>query len=431
MKKILFLVSLLSVLGIDGASARTWSFSDCVDYARTHNITLLKTELAGRTAAIGLDEAKGAWQPTLDFATSQQYGNYPWGDPNHNSYNGSYSLNASWTVWDGGARQASIRRSGLENEIADLNTGEQYRSLERQLLEVYLNILYARESIAIYEEAVKLSEAQERRMYALWQSGKASRVDYSQLKSQYEQDRYALVNARGVYDSRRMELKKILEIGLDDNFEISGITWDDELLLAELPDMTDSYLLAIDNDLQLRGLQLSCDVADEDIRIARAGNMPRVSLSGSVGTGSSYPGLSFGSSMKRNFGEQLGLTLSLPIFDARKTKSAVAKAKVQKLNADLDIESRRTELAQLVENCYIDTRSAQSRYTAAIEQQEAARLSAELTNEQFELGLINPVELMTAHNTLVEARHTVLQARFMTLLGLKLIEYYRTATVSL
>lgn len=428
--KLLLAATFLAFSGL-AVQARTWTFSDCLEYARTHNITVLKTELAERTAAIGLEESKGAWQPTLDFATSQQYGNHPWADPDKNTYSGSYGLNASWTVWDGGARQASIRRSGLESEIAGLNTGDQIRTLEKQLLEVYLNILYARESIAVYEEAVRLSEAQERRMYALWQSGKASRVDYSQLKSQYEQDRYSLVNAQGVYDSRRMELKKLLEIGLDDNFEISGIEWNDAMLLASLPAIEDSYDLALANDLELQSLQLSCDVADEDVRIARAGNMPKISLSGNVSTGSASPGLSFGTAMKRNFGESLGLTLSVPILDGRKTRSAVARAKVQRLNADLDIDSRRNELARLVETSYIDTRSAQSRYTAALEQEEAARLSAELTNEQFELGLINPVELMSAHNALVEARHSVLQAKFMTVLGLKMIEYYRTASVSL
>ena len=101
------------------------------------------------------------------------------------------------------------------------------------------------------------------------------------------------------------------------------------------------------------------------------------------------------------------------------------------LDAQLDIDQRHTELAQSVENWYIDTRSAQSRYTAAGEQLKSAELTNELTNEQFSLGLVNPVELMTAHNDLVEARHTLLQTKYMALLGRKMIEFYRTATVTL
>ena len=55
----------------------------------------------------------------------------------------------------------------------------------------------------------------------------------------------------------------------------------------------------------------------------------------------------------------------------------------------------------------------------------------ELTNEQFSLGLVNTIDLMTAHNNLVEARQALLQAKYMALLGQKMIEYYRTSTVSL
>ena len=99
------------------------------------------------------------------------------------------------------------------------------------------------------------------------------------------------------------------------------------------------------------------------------------------------------------------------------------------LDAQLDIDQRRTELAQLVENWYIDTRSAQSRYTAALSRLESAELSDRLTNERFELGYVNTVELLTAHNAVVEARHSLLQAKYMAMLGQKMIEFYRTAEV--
>lgn len=85
----------------------------------------------------------------------------------------------------------------------------------------------------------------------------------------------------------------------------------------------------------------------------------------------------------------------------------------------------------MVENWYIDTRSAQSRFEAAVVQLESAETSNELTNEKFELGLVDPLELMSAHNNLTEARQALLQAKYMALLGQKMIEYYRTSKVTL
>ena len=84
-------------------------------------------------------------------------------------------------------------------------------------------------------------------------------------------------------------------------------------------------------------------------------------------------------------------------------------------------------------NCYwyIDVRSAQSRFVAAEEQLKSAELTNELTNEQFNVGLVNPIDLMSAHNDLIEARHSVLQAKYMAILGQKMIEFYRTSTITL
>lgn len=135
--------------------------------------------------------------------------------------------------------------------------------------------------------------------------------------------------------------------------------------------------------------------------------------------------------MKQSLNEQIGVALSLPITDGKKAKTAIAKAKIQQLNAALDEEARRNDIAQNVEAAYIDLRATQSRFAAAKEQLESARLSAELVDEQFSLGLVNTVELLTAHNNLIEAQHTLLQARFMAMLDRKLIEFYRTAEINL
>ena len=413
------------------ASASVWTYDDCVDYALAHNISLQKAVLDERTAAIDLDEAKAQWQPTLDFATTHGYSNTPWGEGAHNSYTSSYGVNAAWTVWNGGQRENTIKRDRVLAEISSLTTQNTVRSLRTDLLQVYINLLYAREAIGIYEEALRLSTARAERSRALMEAGKASRVGYAQLCSQQEQDNYALVNAQSSYDTRRMELKQLLELGINGDIEPADIDWTSEQVLAQLPPIDESYRLAIANDLQLRSLDLQLQRADIDVAIAKAGAMPRIALTAGIGTGYNAPGSAFGSSIKRNLSESLGLTLSIPILDNRKTKAAVARARVQQLDAQLDTDSRNTELARMVETWYIDTRSAQARYSAADRQLLSAQLSAELTDEQFALGLINTVELMTAHNDLTEARRSLLQAKYMAMLGQKMIEYYRTASVSL
>lgn len=420
-----------SIASINSVSAEVWSYAECVDYAKTHNISLQKLQLNMQTADYDEEEAKAQWQPSLDFSTSHSYSNMPWGINGKNAYNGQLGLNAGWTVWNGGAREKNIERSKLNTEISRIDTQDAFRTLETDLLQVYLNILYARENILIYEETEKLSAAQAERMKALWEAGRASKVDYAQLKAQNEQDKYNLVNARGTYDTRRMELKRLLQLGIDNNVDLEDVQITAQQILMQLPPIEGSYELAVENDLQLKGLKLQQEGADIDVDIAKASGRPNISLNAGIGTGYYAPGGAFGNQLKQALNENIGLSLNIPILDNKRTKIAVAKARVQQLNAKLDSDQRLTDIAQTVENWYIDTRAAQSRYLAAEQQVESAKASNDLTNEQFNLGLVNTIELMTVHNNLLEARQSLLQAKYMALLGQKMIEYYRTTKVSL
>lgn len=430
MNKIVLLSSVL--IGCSFAThAREWSYNDCVEWAKEHNISLRQSILNEQIAGVDEEESKAAWQPSLDFATTHGYSNAPWGENNKNSYTSSYGLNARWTVWNGGVRENNIKKSQLQSAISKLSTTDKLQSIEVDMLGVYVNLLYAKEAISIYEEAVELSKAQADRARQLMEVGRLSKVDYAQLESQYEQDRYALVNAQATYDTRRMELKKLLELGINDTIAVKNLEWTRDEVLAMVPPMDESYRMAAAIDVPLQINELEIDDADLDVKVAKAGRMPDISLTAGVGTGYSAPGDAFATQIKRSVSESVGLTLSIPILDNKKTKSAVARANIQRLNAQLDREARETELAQQVESWYIDLQSAQSRYIAGEQQVSSTELSNELVNEQFSLGLVNTVELMTAHNNMLEARHSLLQAKYMAMLGHKMIEYYRTSNINM
>ncbi len=319
----------------------------------------------------------------------------------------------------------------MQADIARLNSGAIERSLQTDLLQVYLNILYAGESINIYQEASELSAAQADRANRLMQAGKMSRVEYAQLLSQAEQDKYSLANARGTYHSRLLELKQLLELGLDADITPAPLDFDSASVMAQLPPLEESYRLALETDLKMRGLESAVSASELDAKIARAGRLPSLSLNAGVGTGHNSPGGDFVEDIKSRLNESVGLTLSVPILDNRRTRANIARAKVARLDAELDLEQRRTELARTVEGWYVDTEAARSRMVAAESTLEAARLADELAREKFAVGYVNPIELLTAHNSYVEARHSLLQSRFMALLGQKMIEYYRTSTITL
>ena len=389
------------------AAEEAWSYSDCVKYAREHNISLRQSSLSEQTYRYTLEAAEAQWTPSLSFATTHGFTNSPFiNSGDKNIYDSSYGLNAAWTLWNGGERENTIKRDRVATRISELSTDDVMRSIETDILQLYIDILYTREAITINEEAARVSEAQADRARQLMEAGRLSRVDYTQLEAQAQQDRYAVVNAQGTYDQRRMQLKKLLELGL-------------------------TQQLALATDARLEADRLGIESAELGVKIARAGYYPSIAVNAGIGTGYATGGDKWGEQMKRRVSESIGLTLSLPILDNKRTKTAVAKANVERLNAQLQTELRENEIAQTIEGLYISHSAAQARYISGTEQLKSATLSAELVGEQFNLGLVNTVELLTAHNARLQAQRELLQAKYMAMLDCKMLEFYRTAKITL
>jgi len=91
----------------------------------------------------------------------------------------------------------------------------------------------------------------------------------------------------------------------------------------------------------------------------------------------------------------------------------------------VDLTNDVKELLRKVESAYLDAISSQSRYTAARQKERYARQSYDLTDEQFRVGRKNTVELITAQNELSSARQEVLQAKYMALLNIRLLDIYQ------
>ena len=409
-----------------------WSYADCVNYAREHNIELQQSVLSGESTAYSLESAKGEWQPSLSFSTTQGYSNQPWSTASKNAYTSNYGLNASWTVWDGGQRSANIKRATTDVERSQYATTNIQRNLETEILQLYINILYSTEAVELNRSAAAVSKAQAERAEEMEKSGRTSKVDLAQLQAQAEQDAYSVVSAEASRTSQLQQLKKLLELRYDNSIDIQPVQFSDEEVTAPLPDIAESYSMAVATDAQLKYSQLSTEIADQDISIAKSSRYPQIALSAGVGSGyyTTNNG-SFGEQMKQAFNENVGLTVSVPIFDRKKTSTAVAQARISKLNSQLDVEARENELSQTLESWYTEMQSAQTRFQAAGQQVVAAELSNDLITRRFELGYVEVTEMLQGHNTLTSARHEQLQAKYMAVLARKMVEYLRTQQVTL
>ena len=132
----------------------------------------------------------------------------------------------------------------------------------------------------------------------------------------------------------------------------------------------------------------------------------------------------WGQQMKTNFDAGVGVSLSVPIFDGRQTKTAVNKAVIQRRQAELDLQNNEKQLWSTIEGYWIDATTNQQKFRSAVASVESQQASYDLLSEQFSLGLKNIVELMTGKTNLLNAQQEKLQSKYMTILDIQMLKFY-------
>ena len=134
--------------------------------------------------------------------------------------------------------------------------------------------------------------------------------------------------------------------------------------------------------------------------------------------------MGWGSQFKSNVNSSLGLGVSMPIYDGRSTKTSVNKAKIQQLQAQLDLQDQQKTLYSDIQQFWLNAWTNQQKYQAAKSSVESAQQSYDLLSEQFRLGLKNIVELMSGKDKLLSSQQNQLQSKYQTLYNQQMLQFY-------
>ena len=439
MRKVLLMGGML-LMSSAAFSQRQWTLQECIDYAMENNITLQKSKLQKESASEELKGAKAALLPTLSASTNQSLGYQPWKDTgmsyvsngtvntkvDKTSYNGSYSLSGQWTVWNGNRNINTVKLDRLSEEQAELSTQETANSIQERIAQIYAQILYLDESVKVSEQTLETSLKNEECGQEMVDVGKMSKADLAQLSAQRANDEYAIVEAKSQLMNYKLQLKQLLEITDEEQFDVVIPEISDEQLLQEIPSMQSVYEQALMSRPEIERSQLAIKSSDVSLSIAKAGWMPSISLTGGVTTSTnSLSGNGWGDQMKSNVNSSLGLGVSMPIYDGRSTKTQVNKAKIQQLQAQLDLQDLQKTLYSDIQQFWLNAWTNQQKYKAASSSVESARQSYDLLSEQFRLGLKNIVELMTGKDKLLSAQQNQLQSKYLTLYNQQMLSFYQ------
>ncbi|MBR1548890.1 MAG: TolC family protein [Prevotella sp.] len=440
------ILCIMATMSLTASAQKKWTLDDCISYAMQNNITLRQARLSKESATEDRLASQAALLPSLSASTNQSLGYRPWQNTGSTTvsngtvnnkvsktyYNGTYGINASWTVWNGGQNTNQVKLGELAEEQADLQMQETANSIQEKIAQLYVQILYLNEAIGVNKQSLETSSKNEERGRQMVEVGKMSKADLAQLTAQRATDEYNIVEAESNLANYKLQLKQLLEITGDETFDIYVPSASDQQALTAIPSLTSVYEQALLQRPEIKATELALKQSDVQMQIAKAGYLPTISLTGGLGTStSSNNSNAWGSQMKTNFDASAGVGVSIPIFDQRKAKTAVNKARIQREQALLDQQDQQKQLYQTIEGYWLDAQTNQQKFRAATASTESMQQSYELLSEQFNLGLKNIVELMTGKTNLLQAQQNKLQSKYMTILSQQLLKFYQGETMDI
>ena len=423
-------------------AAEPWSMARCIEYARANNLQVQSAQVSAEASDIELEAAKASRYPTLSFNTGQDVSHQSaiklindYGEVVSNgsfSYGGSYGIGSTTTIYQGGRLRNNIRQQERRAESSRLGVEKSLNDITVSVVQAYLQTMYAAETVEINRRAVELARQQADRAQRMFDEGAVARTEVAQMLSQLGSAKYDLTTAQNNLAQYRLQLKQLLELGPEAQFEVEFPEISDDEVLRMIPSVEEVYGVAVETMPETRQAEILVEASEYAERAARAAFYPQVSLSANVSTGhQSGTSASMGSQLGQKLNESIGLSLSVPIFNGKSAHTSVRQARLTTRQAEIDSRNACKDLLSTIESLHRDAVAAQANYMASEQKLAYAEESYRLAAAAFEQGKNNAVELNTEKNNYLAALSARLQAKYQSVLSVKILAFYRGEPITL
>ena len=436
------LISTLLILSTGtllNGQTKIWTLDDCIQYALEKNIQVQKALVSNSIYNQDVYLSKAARYPSLSSSVRQ---NFNWNNVTDNTtgatvFKGTNGVNVSassgLTVYNGLRLRNAIKLSETNLEADKYNTEVIKETVSLNVLNAYLQVLFAAEQVKNDENQISSLTEQLNLAAERLKLGAIANSDYLQVKSTLATEKQTLASAQSQLAINRIALMQLMEYPIASDFQIQYPNLDSLINQKRTPDPVEVYQTALGIKPEVKNAELLKNSSQLSIDIAKAGHYPNVSLN--TGVSSSYSGYqtsfstsykpgSFGSQLSRNISPSIGLSASIPIYLNRQVKTNVEIAKLNLNNAELSEFNTKDVLRKAIEQACQNVVSNQIEYEASLEAYNAVKESYDVASEKYTQGLMSSVDFLIQKTTFISTESTFLQAKYNLIFSYKVLDFY-------
>ena len=457
MKKINIIALLLLTCGLslsaqESSSQKVWTLEDCINHAIKENLNIKQLQVQKENAEIDVNTAKMSRLPNLNASVGQNW-SFGRGQTSTGLYesqtlsNSNLNISSSTPIFTGFQINNQIAKSKLDLAAATQQLERAKENIALSVASLYLQVLFNKELLKVSEEQLALTTQQVQRTKILVEVGTVPESQLFDIEAQVAKDEVSVIQTKNSLTISLLDLAQSLELERASSFDIETPVIEnvvDEYMSSVLPPDV-IYSNAINIKPVIKEQELRLESSKKSLKIAEAGYYPKLNLSLSYGNSyyynytregevignTTWHNESFSNQFKNNAGENLGLSLSIPIFNRFQIRNQVRSARLGIQNQQYTLESSKKSLYKEIQTAYTDATSAQEKYRASVRSVSASEKSFKYAQERYEVGKSSVFEFNEAKTRLVQSQSEQIQAKYDYIFRTKILDFYNGVEIKL
>jgi outer membrane protein len=435
MRILLSIIAIGFLSNISAQDNKVWTLKECVDYALENNISVKQSELDKNIAAEDVTAAKWNFFPNLNASASQSYnfgssigasGIRTSADFRSNNF----SLNSSITLFDGFANIHTLKQAQIGVEAQDAALLKMKNDISLNVVNAYLQVLFAKEQVKVAQSQVDISETEVARTKELVEAGVLPDGDLLNIQSTLAADNQNLIVAENSFILSTLQLAQLLQLK---EMKIAIVDLDVTVQNQDILSngVSEIYSKANETFPEIKLAELNIKSAEKSIKISNSSYYPTLTMSYGLNTiyqhrqGTiDFDPFTFSDQLNDNLGNSLAISLNIPIFNRFQFKTNVNKAKINYQKIEYNLESERLRLRETIQTAYTDALASSKSYDAATISVEAQTKAFDYAKTRFAAGAINSFDFNQTKNNLFSAQSQLIRAKYEYVFKLKVLEFY-------
>jgi outer membrane protein len=473
----LFIFVSLTVLGY-GQTTEKWTLQRCVEYALKNNISVKQADVQARLAALQVQQAKYYQIPTLSLGTGVgvQFGRSI--DLTTNIYTNTQALyqniqaNSNVTLYNWNRLKNNVNAAQFSAEAALADVEKASNDAALNVATYYLQVLSANEQINISKVQIQQTQTQLDITKKQVVAGALPELNQIELEAQLANDSSNYIAAKTTFQQSVLQLKAVLNLDAATPFEVDT---PDVIPLESFADLQPEvvYALALNNQPLQKGNAFRLKAAQKNMQVAKAALYPTLGFGISLGTNfynsfnqidgytfngyapitGAEPIVKIGSAnyyvqnpvfsvtqskknfgqlwqgwsnqITNNFGQGLGINLSIPVFNNGQSRIAYQQAKLNIKNTQLQNELTDFTLKNNIYTAYTNAVLAAEKFNAGKKSVMSAQKAYDFALKRYEIGMLGTIDLITNQNNLLKAKLQQVANEYDYIFKMKLLEFYK------